>query len=205
MERKCKNCFLPLGPTQTECSNCGAHNPLPQGATMYSSSTTVIKPSPDGYPMAWFKFVIYFQLFAACVLNLINAVSVFNATHLEGLAEEFYAKSPSLMMADKFYGFALIVLAVLCIVARFRLAGFYSNGPTLYYVMLVGNIVAACTYGLLASNAGTVVLEVGGYFYQQTYTYQFQWSSVLGSIVGSVVLLLCNRTYFNKRSELFYN
>ena len=154
--------------------------------------------------MMWFKFLIYFQLFAAALLNVINALSVLKGTHLQGFAEEFYAQSYALKMADNFYGICLIVLAVLCIVVRFRLAGFYSNGPGLYIMLLVANILVPLVYGFLLTNAGSISIEVYTGWYRDTVTYQFDgWASLFGSAIGSGVLLICNGIYFNKRKELF--
>lgn len=203
MERKCKNCYMPLGVTQTECSNCGALNPLPQGAYSTQANRVPFELSPESYSMKWFKFVIYFQLFASCVLSVINGVGLLNGVNYGGMMDQLYEKCPTLKDADSFYAIASFLMAGFALVVRFRLAGYHRDGPVLYLVMLVANVVVVGIYALMIDGVGSVTIGSGFPYYDYT-VFEFDaWPSVISSFVSSGVLFVCNAIYFGKRSELF--
>ncbi len=150
-------------------------------------------PMHDPRGMKWFKFIIYFQLFASAALNLLNAFQLFTGAQYEGQAERVYLLFPGLKTADLLYGALCLVMAALAIFARFRLAKFRQNGPKLYYTLLIVAIVGALLYLFLASSALSVSFA------------ELMDSSVSGSLIGSAVLLIVNRIYFGKRMDLFVN
>ena len=119
------------------CKNCG--NQIPDGAAFCSvcgasvngtdnAPVEVHEPVQPAHPMKWHKFLIYFQLFLAALISLYNAVVCFRLVFLDvsGLWDAVYAVS----------GVISVVLAVLALYVRFRLAGFRKNGPKMYILFL---------------------------------------------------------------------
>lgn len=150
-------------------------------------------PMRDPRGMKWFKFIIYFQLFANAALNLFNAFQLFTGAHYMEYAEEVYRAYPGLKSADLTYGAACLGLAALAIFARFRLAGFRRNGPGLYYALQVASVAVALVYLFLAGAAmGQPVSELLD-------------GNVLVTILSGAFLLIVNMIYFGKRMDLFVN
>jgi len=64
----------------------------------------------------------------------------------------------------------------------------------MYYLLLGANVVASAVYMIAAK---VIVDSASGL--------SLDLSSNIGSLAVSVVLLLCNISYFNKRAHLFEN
>lgn len=77
------------------------------------------------YGMKWYKFLIYFALFAGAVLNCVMGIMALSGKIYE-------AKLWAII-----YGLALVGLAVFAIVTRFLLAKFKKSGPICLYVLYI--------------------------------------------------------------------
>ena len=173
----CKNCGTKLPENAIFCSVCG--EPVDNAAPLPADPATLPQ---NTYPMKWHKFLIYFQLFAAALVGLYNAVVCFRMVFLGvgtfGPWNVIYAIA----------GVICVVLAVWAIYVRFRLAGFRRNGPKMYILFLAIN----CVFQVL-----NLVIAFGG---DITTT-----SSAVGSVVSSVLMLVLTNIYYKKRAELFVN
>lgn len=148
---------------------------------------------PSEHPMKWFKFLIWFFLWAAAALLAARGIGYFTGIAYKdgsGLtADTVYGTFPGLRVWDKLYGAGLFLLGAFHIFTHFRLARFKSNGPVCLYL----------AYGLQAAlavvNAVTVasVTGVSGA------------AGAMASVLAAVVLIVLNRSYFKKRGELFEN
>ena len=136
-----------------------------------------------GLGMGWYKFVIYFQLFASALINGIAGIVALTGAHYEGEADLVYTFIPSLSTVDKLYGIVLIALAVFAIIVRFQLAQFKKTGPKFYLLLLLISGIASLIY-LIA--AGAIVSQIS-------------------QLIVSAALLVANYIYFQKRSNLFVN
>ena len=173
----CKKCGTKLPENAAFCSVCGA--PVEDAAPLPADPATLPR---NPHPMKWHKFLIYFQLFAAALVSLYNAVVCFRMVFLGlgtfGPWNVIYAIA----------GVICVVLAVWAIYVRFRLAGFRRNGPKMYILFLAIN----CVFQVL-----NLVIAFGG---DITTT-----SSAVGSVVSSVLMLVLTNIYYKKRAELFVN
>ena len=171
------------------CKNCG--NQLPDGAAFCSvcgasvngtdnAPAEVHEPVQPAHPMKWHKFLIYFQLFLAALISLYNAVVCFRLVFLDasGLWDAVYAVS----------GVISVVLAVLALYVRFRLAGFRKNGPKMYILFLGINCVFQVLNLLISFGSD---LNTG--------------SSAIGSLLTCVLMLVLTNIYYKKRADLFVN
>ncbi len=146
-------------------------------------------------PMNWFKFVIYFQLFANAVLNLIHAVvsltgAQYGGGYMTSLVYSFYG---GLKVLDVIYGICLIAIVAIALFSRFRLAAFKKDAITWLMVTYALNVIVPVIYIIVAAG----VLGVG--------VADVLDASTIGSIVGSIALIICSAIYFGKRKHMFVN
>lgn len=117
----CKNCDTPNSDSAKVCASCGAPLPPPV-STSYNPTENVTVPD---YPMKWFHFMIYFQLFAAAVINLIDGI-----LYIAGI-------NTSLGILCLPFGIFGIAMCAYLIYIRFALAGYKKNGLTHYKIYLI--------------------------------------------------------------------
>lgn len=221
MARQCNSCNHPLGDQDCFCPNCGSSNPVeaPQQPVYqppaYEQPTyqqpnyqppaypqpnyqqpayqqpSPILTQPQEVPMKWFKFIIWVQLFLAALSNLGTGIQGLFGLQYNMDAELIYQVFPDLKVADTIYGIALILLAVYCIIIRFRLSGYHKDGPMLYLIMLGCNIAFPIIYNIMVTSA------------MAPYDSTDIWTNGAANIVGAAIMLVCNSVYFNKRKHLF--
>lgn len=176
----CKRCYSEIDDSCLYCPNCNAptgDNPL----NVYGSDH---KP---WHPMKWYKFLIYFALFAGAALNLFSAVSMLSGSYYAA----DYARFAGLRTTEIVFGVALLVLVALMIVARFRLAAYRRNGPILLYTVYITTFLLQ----LATCIVYPVVLHISFLFYIDFYT--------IVNFIEGILLLVLNRIYFKKRRFLF--
>lgn len=184
MSHYCPECGAVCEDGQSYCPGCGA--------AQYPETTQ----APE-MPMKWYKFVIYFQLFANAVVNVVNAIPVFTGSLYGADSDYIYNMVSGLKILDLVYGAGMIAVAVLAIVARNQLKHFSAKGPATYYKVLILSMVLAAGYTMLSSMviSGSAL----GPYYEPQYT------TMVSSLASSLIMLFCNKTYFGKRAHLFVN
>ena len=133
----------------------------------------------DGLPMNWYRFLTRTGLWIACagtiLLGIMTMVGVpYLMQHIAPGA--MYDNFPPLVVMDFVYGAVLIVLGILCIVARFRLADFKRSGPRMVSILYALIILSSAVYSAVS---GSVVAGNGRILVGLT-----EISSVLGMIAG---------------------
>lgn len=159
-----------------------------------SYKDTVRQAEQAGLGMKWYKFLVYFALFANCVCCVITAVIYAMGSHYglgeygAGLVYTFY---PSLKTVDILFALVCLALAVGAIYTRMLLTRFSKNAPMGVYVLY--GVSAACTllYSILSSS-------ITG---QDT---GMMASSII-SLISSGIVIALSVTYFRKRSQYFIN
>ena len=147
---------------------------------------------PKELGMKWFKFLIYFSLWAGALLNLVDGIIQItgNIYLSEGINPDLvYKKFPNLKSVDVFFGILFCIFAIFQIVVRFKLSKFSKLAPTMLHVMYILGGILSLIYGII------VVSMIGGN----------EFGQILGEIGGTVVITLMNIKYFNKRKHLFVN
>ena len=113
-------------------------------------------------------------------------------TGSEVTAELVYAMFDGLKTLDVLYGAACIALAVYMIVVRFRLAGYYKNGPAMfistYAIALLINVI----YYVAVITIVPEIVEAGNVT-----------ANIVGTVIGNVLMIVLNNIYFKKRKHLF--
>ena len=150
-----------------------------------------------GYPMKWYKWQIYFLLFATALACLGNGLMYLTGGMYRQTgytAEMIYGLYPAMKTPDMFAGFLYLVQMVIALMARWKLAGLKADGPTYLYVSYAMSVVTEVVYAMMVAGAMnvslTAVVNVG---------------SLLGSVIGTGLMIWLNRIYFTKRKVLFVN
>ena len=184
------------------CSTCGSQLPEGTAVCTYCGAAQRVASAPaqntlnnakDNTPMKWFKFLIWFSLFASAVLNGISGFQLLTGAHYggESEAELVYKVFSDMKTVDTIAGIALIAAAALALYTRFRLAGFYKNGPAMLMLTYAVNVIIPVVYVLGAKAA------LG------SYGDSLDLTSNYSSIITSVAMIFINKTYFDKRAHLF--
>lgn len=192
--RYCRDCGFPItDSTQKFCTNCGS-------ALMDEGVSD--KTAQMALPMKWYKFLIYFALFASAVLSFISGLDCLTGNLFSFFgtsANEAYAKYDGLNQLLMVSGIVSIAYACLLLATRFCLAKRMKIGPKIllaaYAVNIVINVVSEIvTAYLIASQTGQTLAQSG--------------LSVMGLVIDTAVgiaVIVANKVYFEKRSALFVN
>lgn len=177
--------------TQTPHAQTYAQNTQTSGGFQNTMAQTFSQAKPTGQPMKWFKFLIYFGLFAGALLNLVNGSIQLTGEQYGGYKEFVYSRFAALQAVDIIFGILLILLAILGVYTRFQLSSYRRNGPTCLNVLYIANIILSLAYLIAASVLTQInIVELGG-------------SSMIISLVISIFMVVVNTIYFKKRSQLF--
>lgn len=199
----------------TFCGGCGRPLPAQAGPGPYPDT---INPEPvwgltraekvaqaeqSGIGMKWYKFLIYFALFASGVINIMGGI--FRVTGLENaiLNSEFMtqwmsaeAKEASLSAfetlrpLDISCGCVLIIIGIIAIVCRILLARFMKPGVVLLYVLYALAMVETLAYAIISN----IMLQqpIG-----------LTLILCIIAVVIYLVIFIPSFVYFNKRKQLF--
>lgn len=229
----CGNCGNQIPDGQSFCTNCGArvaqggnapvnqpYNQQPN-SQQWSSGQQYQNSQPQqppvnqpysqpsntvgGHPMAWYKFLIYFSLFAGAVLNAISGIMSLTGAnyHEDGhdLSEIYYNFFPGLQTVDIIFGLVCIALAAFGIYVRFRLSGYCANGPK----MLNTLYTAAAAMNLLYAVALYIVISGSEIGERVDFDEIVNVSGIIVSVAISIAMIAINKKYFDNRKELFVN
>lgn len=217
----CSSCGAKLdGDYAQFCAHCGARTSTPnQNAYDFSSAPAYGQQSAPVYDpysmygqqpvygqgipaarygMKWYKFLIYFALFAAAVLDVVSGLlyitgswyTVQSAGQVDAnLIYFFYGNG--LKVLDICMGLVMIAIAGFTVYTRFCLSQYRVNGPTCLYILYAANAVIVFLYSLF-------LLFVTG-------INQLTESSTIVSVVTSIAMVFINRSYFTKRKAMFRN
>lgn len=215
----CNNCGNQIPEGQNVCNVCGAvsgmgnqQNQYQQNQyqpnqyqqnqyqsnqyqqNLFNGNQYQVQSQQSALGMNWFKFIIYFQLFVSMLslgyTGIMTMTGGFYKKSGSDMSDLVYQVFPSLKPLDIIFGIICIGLAVLALVARFALAAYKANGPKLYLLLLVCNIVVSVIY-IIAGSAilGEAVVD----------------SKLTTQIITSIVLVIANTVYFRNRKHLFVN
>lgn len=185
MDRTCGRCGTVLPEGCNYCPNCGWN----------VSGQTPVAPEPgESYrqqtPLKWFKFIIYVQLFLSALGNLVTGIQLVTGLQYGDVQGMVYSTYPALKPVDVVMGLLSLGLMVWALVVRQRLAKFRQGAPKLYLLWIgVSMGVALCYLAAASLVLGQLVMT----------------GSIMGGMLGNILLILSNLVYFQKREHLFVN
>lgn len=183
----CPKCGAQLPESASFCGACGAQVPLQESA---------VSPLRPEYPMKWYKFLIYFSLFAGAILNILTGLQYFMGTPYvsQGVTpqdlQQAYAMFPSLQMIDFVYGAACVGVGIFGFFVRSALKNYEQSGPAKLYVLYacLGIFPVVYNYAVCMALGESFSLVLG---------------ECVGDLLGQGLILLLNFVYFKKRKDLF--
>lgn len=203
---QCPKCRAAMPNGAKYCTECGAKLPVqpdsvpnvPQPAIQEAPAyeeqpvMTEAPPAQELQPceMKWYKFLIYFALWAGAIVNLIDSLQFFTGSILGDDVEILYAYYPLLKVLNLAFALILVAYAVFAIYTRYRLAQFRQNGPACLHALYLVQLAMVLIYWL----AGSLILG--------------EWldlASGFSDLISSIVILCINIVYFRKRKHLFVN
>ena len=145
------------------------------------------------YPMKWYYFIIYVQLILGVVALVATGALYISGQYLEMYHDALfkawvYAKVPGLRYMDIIIGVVNLAFIPVYLITRQKLVKFKKDAPKWYMGILIGNLVS-----YVLTNVSTAMYA------------ELDYVSCGGSIVTSIVLIIANYIYFNKRKALFHN
>lgn len=146
-------------------------------------------------PLKWYKFLIYFQLFAGAILNFANAFNYFTGNIYGDNAKTVYAVYDELYLLDMFYGCLLLIIGICSFKVRQDLAKFRVKGPTNYLFYLGISFGGSFAYKLR-------FLIILNFSETDEAFMQYVINLIITFIVG-VVYIYLNKAYFDNRKFLF--
>lgn len=152
-----------------------------------------VAPGKDGKPvgMAWFKFVVFVQLFAYMIFDVFDSYKIFSGKVYDSAeaAAEIYKNFGGLQIIDYTVAGALILFVIAALVIRSGLAKFKKGAPTMYLAYLLIRVL------FIIAQPIAYRINIGP-------TYEFKMTSLI-SIAFGLVMFSWNFVYFGKRRHLF--
>ena len=183
----CRFCGKELPEGARFCNNCGR-----------AADVMPLQQAVRRRPMAWFKFIIYFQLFANAAGNLIIAFMWITGLHYGESAGLYYEVCPPLKAVDVIYGLICIACAVGAILVRQKLVHYKKSAPTWY----IGFIAVSLILSLISSVAVYVAVTFASEGYLEIKLAELMRYAVI-VIAGVCFHIPLNYVYFIKRKDLF--
>ena len=164
------------------------------------------QPEMNGYqsgmmgplPMNWYNFVVNVQYILILLFNVVAIEMLLVQGGVFGSKEgqEFmYGASGAFIAADVIYIILIVIASILCVLVRQKLVKFQKDAWKWYIGYLIFNLAASVLYYIgLASIYGSLGFEASVF-----------GPRIIGSLLGTVICVVLNYIYFNKRKHLFVN
>lgn len=182
------------------CEKCGTFIPdearfCPGCGQPVMNAARITQPGEE-LPMRWHKFLCYFLLWLGALMNVGNGVEYLRGSLFE---EEIYLHLPGLRALMVVFGLASFLFVAAVVFTAVSLLRYKKNAPRyLMWTYVLNGVVTVLTMVSLSAE-----LIRGGA--DPAAVFNFFGSRAIGSVIGSVVIILINKTYYDKRSHLFVN
>ena len=208
----CTNCGTMIEENVKFCPNCGSAveqpvrqepvqqpeqpaQPVYQQPVYQQPVQAPIDDKYQGYPMKWYKFLVYFSLWAGVLINAISGIRMLTGANYGGNADTVYRVFPAMRTCDIICGILLLGIAVLGIITAVKLLKLAAVGPKLLTALYVVNIIVSIIYIVFALSATKGMLSLSDVLDAGT----------VAGLVVSVIMIIVNSIYFKKRESIFVN
>ncbi|MBE5734798.1 MAG: zinc ribbon domain-containing protein [Clostridiales bacterium] len=201
----CRYCGKEVDEKATFCQHCGSQIGEPEVSTaeqtqQVENQQVALSQEQNQkivYPMKWWKFLVYFLLFASAIFNVIGGIeqltgSIYEEKPGDGMIELVYSAFPALKPIDVILGLLTIALGVFAIFVRQSLYKFKAIGPKLLLLLYAFSCLINVIYCI---SVFAIVPEIA----------KEMITDFVSTIVVSVIMIIVNNNYFNTRKELFIN
>ena len=186
----CQYCGAQIPDGSAFCNACGRRQqvvqqpqqpqqPQRQQAPAYQQPVYQQPAYQQSMPgMKWHKFICYFARWLSALMNLGTGITYMS---------NYYGVA-------KIYGGFAIVIAVRCIITAVELVKYKADAPKMLNTLLMLSLIGSLAFTLWASG----VFDGYGIDFGDRDTV-----AALTSFVISLVFILINKSYYNKRAYLF--
>lgn len=148
--------------------------------------------------MAWYKFIIYFQLWITCILMIRDSVVLLSGSQYEGYKVAIYNVVKGLKTLDLICGIAYICLVLFTVWVWYELFKYKKNGPKMYIgLCIVGNLLSIIYVVTFIMLFKSNIRGVTASMFNLTFYYI--------EIAIHTVMIIINIIYFRNRKHLFVN
>lgn len=176
----CQYCGREIPEDARYCPHCGATQNIYQNHTTFQTN-----------PMKWYTFLVYVGLIVGAISYVFTGVQMLTGGHYDGNANYVYTVFPWLKIVDVIVGLGSIAIAILAIVTRQKLVNYRSDGPkflTIYYSSAA--ILAVIYIVIISIPGGQIAANI---------------MTMIPSLAVSVLMIYVNKSYFDKRKDMFIN
>ncbi len=193
--KTCPKCNETITDHAVVCPICNSYifNEAPSKDDTFENYNTTSLPT-NNLPMKWYNALVKFFLFYSAVSNISGGVLAYTGALGEILGYNYNFGDP-LQRLDTIYGLCCIAFGIYTIYVQIQLKNFKKNAPNLLYYMYYIGLLIGVAYQILAF---TIATFCGNH-------YNFQLWSLIVSCIINLIILGCNKTYFNNREDLFVN
>lgn len=187
----CSNCGAKLRGSEKYCQNCGAAIQPPPIAVTAAPITPPKQDPPkkiqhtEDRPMKWFMFLVYFLLIVGPLFRVISGVRAMSGNAYAN-ADQIYLAFPMLRDLDILMGILSIAEAPALLFARHWMVKGLKKGVKCYLIICIASTAAALLYTLIGSAIIKTLVT------QNLFT-----------IGVSIIYIILNKIYFDKRAEMF--
>ena len=184
-------------PTSIPTYSSGITSPGPYDSGSVSGPMTMAQAETK-FSMGWFKFMIYFAMFAGILLCIASIGNLMNAYGTEENKKLVYQVFPGMETADMILIGGMIATALLILIARFKLAGFKTDAVGWFIFAYLVDIASVAVYIILVRTALDKAISMGTIS-------EGDFASQYTNIAVAIVMLFINVRYLNNRKSLFIN
>lgn len=144
----------------------------------------------NGYKLKWHKFLIYWGLWVSALSALSQTAGLMTGSQYGENAREVYNYYAGLEKVDVVFSILYLLLAIITIVGRFKLANFSLSAfkyLTAIYILPPITFALYLVFFYFCTN----VLEPSDV------------ASLLGNFIGNGIVLALTQLYYRKRKDLF--
>lgn len=189
----CPNCGSQNDDTSLFCLNCGQPlstpvNDIPNYQQHQNYQSNMYQ---ENIPMGWYKFLIYFSLFASAALNIISGISSITGLNYGEFNQLIYAYYGGLKTVDIIMGFFSIALGVVSIIVRQNLAHYKKGAPLSLIGLYIASLVISVIYVIAVSLVTNLSITA------------FLSTAIIINFIVSIIMTCVNYVYFKNRRHLF--
>lgn len=177
--------------TETDSGEQTYEQAAPQEESAYTVYEHNYTHQPE-MPMKWYKFLIYVTLVLTCISNIfIGVQTIMGYQYIyDGvdMSEQVYAQYGGMQIVDIVYGLALVAMGVLAFIVRQKLAHYRKDGPKSLLILYGVSFALSVVYLIVVTLiTGINLLDV----------------SLVTNLIVTIVMMIVNKIYFDKRMHLF--
>lgn len=190
----CPFCNAEINDKSELCKFCGAQVEAEKATVEEVNATLPLQGNAPEIGMKWFKFLIYFLLFADALSLIAGGIRDLTGGISRGGIYEDYA---ILKPVDIASGILLLAIAACCVFTRFQLAGFKKNAPKMLYSCSLASSLVSSAYEVVC-----LIVIAGSGADVNVFS---SVSDIIVGVVSTVIYILLSAFYFDRRKHLFVN